>query len=183
MHSPVKKKLQNKKRTNAKAKPGDLRIANQFWKQRSKHGRDKLFETPELMWEAACEYFQWCDDNPWNKIEAAKAGDRFGEHVNIPVARPYTLHGLCLYLDCNTGYFRDFKATLGPDQKGFSAVISKIEETIYTQKFEGAAVGAFNANIIARDLGLTDKKDVTTGGESLTKGFYDYLKLRRTKKS
>lgn len=38
---------------------------NKFWMLRSKHGRDKLFSTPELLWEAACEYFQWCDENPW----------------------------------------------------------------------------------------------------------------------
>ena len=37
---------------------------NQFWMLRSKHGRDKLFATPEALWEAACEYFQWCDENP-----------------------------------------------------------------------------------------------------------------------
>lgn len=36
---------------------------NQFWMLRSKHGRDKLFATPEALWEAACEYFQWCDEN------------------------------------------------------------------------------------------------------------------------
>ena len=35
------------------------------WMLRSKHGRDKLFATPELLWDAACEYFQWCDENPW----------------------------------------------------------------------------------------------------------------------
>ena len=35
---------------------------NQFWMLRSKHGRDKLFATPEALWEAACEYFQWCDE-------------------------------------------------------------------------------------------------------------------------
>jgi len=28
----------------------------------------------------------------------------------------------------------------------------------YTQKFEGAAANLFNANIIARDLGLKDKQ-------------------------
>jgi hypothetical protein len=42
---------------------------NQFWKLRSKHGRDTLFESPEKMWEAACEYFQWCDDNPLLEID------------------------------------------------------------------------------------------------------------------
>jgi hypothetical protein len=42
---------------------------NQFWKLRSKHGRDKLFASPELLLESACEYFQWCDENPWLSIE------------------------------------------------------------------------------------------------------------------
>lgn len=38
--------------------------------------------------------------------------------------------------------------------------MDEVETTIYTQKFEGAAVGAFNSNIIARDLGLADKKEI-----------------------
>lgn len=129
---------------------------NQFWKQRSKHGRDKLFASPELLWEAACEYFQWCSDNPWEKVDF-KGKD--ADEVRIPTERPLTINGLCLYLGCNPAYFRNFKGQERGKDKDFSAVISQIEETIYTQKFEGAAVGAFNANIIARDLGLADKQD------------------------
>ena len=40
---------------------------NSFWKQRTKHGRDKIFANADLMWEAACEYFQWVEDNPLNE--------------------------------------------------------------------------------------------------------------------
>ena len=47
---------------------------NQFWKLHSKHGRDTLFSTPDLMWEAACEYFQWCDDNPWRVVKNKTKG-------------------------------------------------------------------------------------------------------------
>ena len=47
-----------------------------------------------------------------------------------------------------------------------------MEESIETQQFEGACVGAFNANIIARKLGLADTQEVddTNGGKEL-KGF------------
>lgn len=138
-------------------------LGNQFWKLRSKHGRDRLFASSELLWEAAQEYFEWCDDNPWQKNEAIKGGDMAGSLVQVPTARPYTLSGLCVYLDVNTQYFDDFKAALKPDEHDFSVVITRIEAIIRTQKFEGAAVGAFNANIIARDLGLSDKKEL--GGE------------------
>ena len=47
-------------------------------------------------------------------------------------------------------------------------IIHKIEEIIYNQKFEGAAVGIFNSNIIARDLGLSDKKDIDHRGSLIT---------------
>ncbi len=132
-------------------------IGNQFWKRRSKHGRNKLFATPELMWEAACEYFDWCDSNPWIK-EETKTTLTGQEVKSADTARPYTITGLCLYLDCNSVYFAQFKANLKDDEDDFSKVITRIEDVIYTQKFEGAAVGAFNANIIARDLGLRDEK-------------------------
>lgn len=146
-------------------------IGNEFWKQRSKHGRDKLFATPELMWEAACEYFEWCNKNPWIKYEAIKSGDMCGQLVEIPTVIPYTMEGLCGYLDCNKAYFSHFEAAIADkdDQqsKDFSNVITRIRETLYQQKFTGASVGAFNASIIARDLGLTDKQDLTTNGKDV----------------
>lgn len=137
---------------------------NQFWKQRSKHGRDKLFQTPELLWDAACEYFQWCDENPLIAVEHDKLkvngeGDRL-IMVELPKMRPYTIQGLCLYLDVNNQYLNDFEGSLKDNpNKDFSSVITRIKETIYTQKFEGAASGFFNPNIIARDLGLSDKSE------------------------
>lgn len=137
---------------------------NKFWQRRSEHGRNKLFATPELMWEAACEYFDWVDNNPWLKHEAIKSGELAGTTMTIETQRPYTLHALCLYLDCSSSYFRSFKSTLKEKDQDFLTVINKIEETIYNQKYEGASVGAFNANIIARDLGLADKKEVENSG-------------------
>lgn len=139
---------------------------NKFWQNRSRHGREKLFATPELLLNAAEEYFAWCDENPWYKSEAIKSGDRCGDIVNIPLKRPYTLSGLCVYLDVNETYFRTFRSQLPPGEIDFNSVISAIEQIIYTQKFEGAAVGAFNANIIARDLGLKEKSEIdhTSGG-------------------
>jgi hypothetical protein len=140
-------------------------IGNKFWELRSKHGRDKLFATPKLLWEAACEYFDWCDNNPLIETDfRGKDADR----VEIPKQRPYTLHGFCLYVDASTGYLREFKKDCSKD---FVSVVTRIEETIYNQKFSGAASGFFNANIISRDLGLQDKTDVTTGGEKITQVF------------
>lgn len=142
----------------------DKRIGNRFWELRSKHGRNTLFETPELMWEAACEYFKWCEDNPFIAIEY---NGKDAIACEVPKMRPFTLHGICSYFDCNIQYFSDFKTTKTYVDKGFSLVVTRIEETIYNQKFSGAAAGFLKENIIARDLGLTDKKDVTSGGDKI----------------
>ncbi len=131
-------------------------LGNQFWKNRSKHGRELLFETPSLMWEAATEYFQWCVDNPLNELQFH---GKDATECTVPKVRAFTLTGLCLYLDCNQAYFRQFKETELGKTKDFSTILMRIEETIYTQKFEYAAAGFLNANIIARDLGLAEKTD------------------------
>ena len=123
---------------------------NQFWKLRSKHGRDKLFSTPDQLWEAASEYFQWCDENP---IESQD--NKGTKNINtVKFNRPYTIKGLCLYLNTCEAWFKEFKKRDLSDD--FITVCRKIEDIIYNQKFEGAAIGIFNPNIIARDLGLAD---------------------------
>lgn len=138
---------------------------NQFWKLRSKHGVDKLFASPKLLWEEACKYFEWCEENPFIETKpmvvsmGAKEGSSI-EMAEIPLKRAFTMNGLCLYLGCSSGYFRAFKSTCSDKNKDFLSVIEEIETTIYEQKFTGAASGFFNANIIARDLGLADKKEI-----------------------
>lgn len=138
---------------------------NQLWKLRSKHGRDKLFASPDLLWQSACEYFQWVEENPLYETKPMVVSGGFGqgssvEMAQIPVKRPYTMHGLCIYLGCTTDYFRSFKSQERKDSDDFITVIKQIEQVIYNQKFEGAASGFFNANIIARDLGLKEQTDV-----------------------
>lgn len=142
-------------------------VGNKFWEQRSTHGRDTLFESPTLLWEAAKEYFEWCLANPINDPRS------FGGKADI--ARPFTMHGLCSYLDCSIGYFRNFKATQD-NKEDFMVVIQRIEQIIYQQKFEGAAVGLYNHTIIARDLGLVEKTESKVAAKIDTEEI-DYSKL------
>jgi hypothetical protein len=128
-------------------------IGNQFWKQRSKHGRDKIFSSPEILWEEACKYFEWCDENPLYEVDF-KGKD--ADEVRIPKMRAYTWEALELFLDISS--LRDYKTN--EEYKDFLQVIGRIEKIMYSQKFTGAAAGFLNANIIARDLGLRDKQEV-----------------------
>ena len=136
---------------------------NQFWKIRSKHGRDKLFKTPQLLLEAATEYFQWCDDNPFEEEDFIKGGPDAGSKVRLNRIRPYTQQGFALYCGASTAWIHNFRAALkskdDKESKEFLYILTRIEEVIYNQKYSGAASGFFNHNIIARDLGLVDKKE------------------------
>lgn len=138
---------------------------NQFWKLATKYGRDKLFSSPEILWEASCEYFEWCDENPLISVEQSRGRsskkkkevtkDGIEEKdtglIDMPLMRAYTWEALELYL--NIGSLRDYKT----EYKDFKQVITRIGNIIYSQKFSGAAAGLLNANIIARDLGLVDQ--------------------------
>jgi hypothetical protein len=148
---------------------------NSFWKVRLKSGRDKIFSSPQHLWDAAIQYFQWCDNNPWYRKEAVKGGDLAGKLISVPTQRPYTLSGLCLYLDVTRETFDNY----GKEEsyKDFFDIVTRIRETIYTQKFEGAAVGAYNANIIIRDLGLREKTELSTDPDRPVFGNIDYSKL------
>lgn len=132
---------------------------NQFWKLGPQPGRPKKFETPEEMWTAATEYFEWVDANPWHKVEAIKSGDNCGQLINIPTARPYTLQAFRRYIGASEEYWREFKNAKHDE---FLGVIDAIETIMYTQKIEGAMVGAFKENIVSRVLGLADKAEVSS---------------------
>jgi hypothetical protein len=62
-----------------------------------------------------------------------------------------------LFLDIGPDAWRQYKTR----SDGFAAVTEAIEQCIKEQKFGGAAANLLNANIIARDLGLVDKKDIS----------------------
>lgn len=140
---------------------------NQFWKQRSSHGRNPIFETKEDLWNASKEYFQWCIDNP---LHETKPFQHMGDVqlVEIPKARPMTQGGMCIYLDISQETYATYRSNID-----FLGVTSKIDDIIRTNKFEGATIGVFNANIIARDLGLRDETKTEHSGSI---GLYDKMK-------
>lgn len=126
---------------------------NQFWKLRSKHGRDMIFSSPTILWEACVEYFESTDKRKWKKTEVhGKDPSKF----DIDLETPYTWSGLYLFLSTNAETWRLYK-----EREDFIEITTRVQQIIYTQKFEGAVVGAFNAQIISRDLGLKEQTEST----------------------
>lgn len=130
-------------------------IGNEYYKLRSKDGRDMIFETPEDLANACNEYFEWCVDNPLKESQAFAYQGKV-TITEVPKMRPFTLEGLCNFLDISVEGFKKYEG-----RKDFVGVTTRARQMIYNQKFEGAASGFLNANIIARDLGLSDRQSHT----------------------
>lgn len=156
-----------------------------YWKIRTKHGRDKKFSTPKKLLDACNEYFEWCINNPfeeqhivnkqWYEYEEYDTVDDEGNPITktrkithpysiatTTKMRPFTIEGLCNFIDISVEGFKLYE-----QRHNFIGVTTRVRQIIWNQKFEGAAAGFLNHNIIARDLGLIDKKDLTTGGKPI----------------
>lgn len=137
---------------------------NKLWMLRETHGRDQEYKTVEELAAKIVEYVEWNDANPWYKQEQLKkpvftGTDEKGHKIfqtvaNIPTARPLSIGGLCDYLGIHTTTWADYGKK--PD---FSSIVGRTNQFIKTQQFEGATVGAFNASIISKTLGLVDKTE------------------------
>jgi hypothetical protein len=138
---------------NEETKPIDKRIGNEFWKARSSHGRDPIFKSPEELWEACQEYFEWVENNPLREERATQYQGVFVKG-KVNKMRAMTIGGLCIFLDIDDITWKNYR-----ERKDFFRVTKQVEQIIRDQKFSGAAADLLNANIIARDLGL---KEATT---------------------
>ena len=150
---------------------------NQFWKARSKSGRDKIFATPEALWTAAVEYFEWSDANP---LKEQKATQFQGEFIygEVTKMRAMTISAFCRFVHIDPTTWADYKI-----REDFIRITREIESIIYDQKFTGAAADLLNANLIARELGIAEKKEVSgpNGGPMQTEQNISYVPVTRAK--
>ena len=132
---------------------------NQFWRQRSSHGRKPIFSSADALWDACVEYFEWVEANPLYE-DGLVTFQGSAKHEPLAKMRAMTITGLCIFLDISRSTWDAWR-----DVEDFSAIVTRVEDVIRTQKFEGASAGLLNPSIIARDLGLVEKQDQTVKGE------------------
>ena len=121
-------------------------IGNQLYKLSQRTGRPKKFTTPDDLWNAAVNYFDWVVENPLVEYKVHGTPPRI---VSLNKMRPMTLQGLCLHLGiCNLRYYQR--------NADYSRIVSRIYSTIYVYNLEGAMVGLFNPCIMWRLLGTMD---------------------------
>lgn len=141
---------------------------SKYYLLRKKDGRDKIFPTPESLWKACCEYFEWVENNPLKEERAfsTKVGIR---KVKINKKRAMTLAGLRVHLGISETGYQGYQK-----RDEYKWVTNAVRDIMYSQKFEGAAAGMLNGNIIARELGLADKQEFSGGVSVTKKNFNDF---------
>lgn len=153
---------------------------NQFWKLRSKHGRDTIIKDPKFLSQSADEYFQLCIETPIITFDyRGKDNEKvFFEHPKVFKKEEFARF-------CDVAQWRTIEQ-LKEKSDDFLQVITRIENIIADQKYEFAVVGIFKENIIARDLGLKDERklEVTdnTNNEKIKKRIKQLEKSANTAK-
>ena len=151
--------------TDRDPETGRFLAGNRAWEARSSHGRNPIFAAPDDLWSAVVEYFQWVDDNPLYEEKVFNGKDGI-VRASIAKMRAMTISGLCIFLDIDRKTWDAYR-----ERPDFIHIVTRAEEIIRDQKFTGAAADLLNANIIARDLGLAEKSELTgkDGGPIETK--------------
>lgn len=119
----------------------------------------KNIESPELLWELFEAYVKKEAGSPMYKVEYV---GKEGKMVTTPLQVPITFEGFeCWLADeeyiCHLG---DYSANKEGRYTDYAPIITRIRNNCFSQNFKGAAVGLFNANLIAKKLGLVEKKEV-----------------------
>lgn len=126
-----------------------------IWRERNSHGRNPVFESPEDLWKACCEYFEWANSNPLYSDTLVTFQGK-AEHEPVAHLRAFTLKALCLHVGIKYETWRAWRNT----RLDLKDVMTDAENVIHVQKFEGAAAGLLNSALISRDLGLVEKREI-----------------------
>lgn len=109
---------------------------------------DRRTYNPEVLFNMAREYFEWCDSE---YIEVAESAAYQGEVTQSPVSknRVFTMTGLRRFLCLTKSTMTDLRK-----DPAYEHVFDFIDDVIHEQKYQLAANNIINAGMIMRDLGM-----------------------------
>lgn len=122
-------------------------------------GKTKYIETPERLYEYFKSYSDELKANPKKKQDFV---GKDAEEVNRKLERPLSWVGFENWLFKNDiiSDLSDYEQNTNNSYSDYRPIITRIKAIIEEDQFEGATVGIYQQNIIARKLGLVDKKEI-----------------------
>ena len=134
-------------------------------------GRSKKWSTPEELQADINAYFDWCDSNPLVQYHNSQIDKETGKPLEFEISRPYTIEGLCSFLECDRLTLINYQKEEGYEE--FFNTIKAAKNKIQQNKVERGLTGLSPATTTIFDLknnhGYKDKSeyDHTTDGDKI----------------
>lgn len=116
------------------------------------HGT-KYIKTPEELWNLFVEY-----ENQLPTIEVPQSHVKLGI-VFLPIKAPMTMEGFRDYCYDRIGVIKHYIDNTGNRYDDYCTIVSRIKDRIFNNNASKAAAGLYKENLIARQLGMTDKQE------------------------
>lgn len=164
--TPAKAKARKTAKKSPRKKPSEGK--SPFWELRDPRGRKKIFENPEALQLRIQQYFDECAREHWERRELVKYQGA-SSVASVGLSRPYNMYGLANSLGVSIAYFdtalrqltekaEEGKAT--PNDEQLICVYDWAMQELKAHQIEGAMLGLYNPNIVARLNGLADSYKV-----------------------
>jgi len=120
--------------------------------------KPKYIETPEKLWSLFLDYVNHEKNNPMYRRDYV---GKDGMPIDTPLQVPITFEGFeCYVADLDIIQdLGDYSNEKNESYAEYRPIITRIRKMCFVQNFKGASVNLFNANLIAKKLGL---KEATT---------------------
>jgi hypothetical protein len=128
-------------------------------------GRPRNFEEPEDLYQLFVEYKKHVKENPRYSYALS---NKTGKAEPIPLEVPLTMSGFRVFAHNHGLVVHDYFANTGGRYSAFTTICTRISDEIRNDQIQGGMVGQFNASITQRLNGLTEKTDITSGGQSIS---------------
>jgi hypothetical protein len=124
--------------------------------------KHKYIETPEELYSLFERYAEDTKKRVRTIPKATNKGVLYEEHVP-----PLTIDGFKTYANKQGSDINRYWYNVDGTLNEYVSVVTRIKEEIRNDQVEGALVGQYQQNIVARLNNLTEKTDVTSNGENI----------------
>lgn len=124
--------------------------------------KHKYIETPEKLYELFEKYTEDTKRRVRTIPKATNKGVLYEEHIP-----PLTIDGFKTYANKQGTDINRYWYNVEGAFDAYVSIVTRIKEEIRNDQVEGALVGQYQQNIVARLNNLTEKTDVTSNGENI----------------
>jgi len=125
------------------------------------------------------EYFDFMANDFWNKKESIKSGDLAGTTMDVPQQTPLSRKSLCIFAEISEQTLRNYASNEGTYVDYFDLTTHALN-IIDNNQIEGALLGVYNTNLVARLQGIKDQTENINKNEN-TNVNYDHLTAEEIK--